>query len=89
MAACTGQRTSAAEARRGFRRRPEASTGSRADAGLEAARLINDGIAKIAAHDPERLLGMGTLPMQNPDAAVAELERVVRQHGARAQGRAL
>ena len=55
-----------------------------ADAGLEAARLINEGIAKMTAYDPQRLLGMGTLPVQDPDAAVAELERVVRQYGWRA-----
>jgi aminocarboxymuconate-semialdehyde decarboxylase len=33
------------------------------------ARLINDGIVKMAAAQPERLRPMGTLPMQNPDAA--------------------
>ena len=55
-----------------------------ADAGLEASRIVNDGIANMAAAYPERLMGMGTLPMQNPDAAVAELERIVKQHGFRA-----
>lgn len=55
-----------------------------ADAGLEAAQLVNDGIANMARAFPERLMGMGTLPMQHPDAAVAELERIVRQHGFRA-----
>lgn len=55
-----------------------------ADAGLEAAQLVNDGIANMARAFPERLMGMGTLPMQHPDAAVAELERIVKQHGFRA-----
>ena len=55
-----------------------------ADAGLEAAQIVNDGIANMASAFPERLMGMGTLPMQNPDAAVAELERIVKQHGFRA-----
>lgn len=54
-----------------------------ADAGLEAAQLVNDGIANMARAFPERLMGMGTLPMQHPDAAVAELERIVKQHGFR------
>lgn len=54
-----------------------------ADAGLEAARIVNDGIANMAAAYPDRLMGMGTLPMQHPDAAVAELERIVKQHGFR------
>jgi aminocarboxymuconate-semialdehyde decarboxylase len=55
-----------------------------ADAGLEAAQLVNDGIANMARAFPERLMGMGTLPMQHPDAAVAELERIVKKHGFRA-----
>ena len=54
-----------------------------ADVALEAARIINDGIAKMAAARPDRLEGMGTLPMQDPDAAVAELERIVKEHGFR------
>ena len=55
-----------------------------ADIALEASRIINDGIANMAARYPERLQGVGTLPMQNPDAAIAELERVATQHGFRA-----
>jgi aminocarboxymuconate-semialdehyde decarboxylase len=55
-----------------------------ADTGLEASRLVNDGIAAMVASHPDRLRGMGTLPMQNPDAAIAELERIVRDHGFRA-----
>ncbi|MGZ5178415.1 MAG: amidohydrolase family protein, partial [Burkholderiales bacterium] len=55
-----------------------------ADIALEASRITNDGIARMAAQSPERLLGMGTLPMQDPDAAISELERVVKQHGFRA-----
>jgi aminocarboxymuconate-semialdehyde decarboxylase len=52
-----------------------------ANAGLAAARLLNDGIARMVAARPERLRGMATLPMQDPDAAVAELERVAGEHG--------
>lgn len=54
-----------------------------ADAGLAAARLMNDGIARMAAKRPDRLRGMATLPMQDTDAAVTELERVVKEHGFR------
>lgn len=54
-----------------------------ADTALEASRIINDGIANMAAARPDRLRGMGTLPMQHPDAAVAELERVVKEYGFR------
>ena len=53
------------------------------DAGLAAARVLNDGIARMVQARPDRLRGMATLPMQDPDAAVAELERVVKEHGFR------
>jgi len=48
--------------------------------GLEAAKLANDGIAQMVAKRPDRLRGMAHLPMQDPDAAIAELERAVREH---------
>jgi aminocarboxymuconate-semialdehyde decarboxylase len=51
---------------------------------LEASRIINDGIARMVASRPDRLRGMGTLPMRDPHAAVTELERVVKTHGFRA-----
>jgi aminocarboxymuconate-semialdehyde decarboxylase len=50
------------------------------DKGLEAAKLANDGIAQMVAKRPDRLRGMAHLPMQDPDAAIAELERVVKEH---------
>jgi aminocarboxymuconate-semialdehyde decarboxylase len=58
----------------------------RADAelALRTARLINDGIAEMVAAHPSRLRGMGTLPVQHPDTAIAELERVAREHRFRA-----
>ncbi len=49
----------------------------------KTARLVNDGIAQMAAAKPDRLRGMATLPMQNPDAAMEELERVVKEYGFR------
>ena len=50
------------------------------DAGLEIVRLANDGIAQMVAKFPDRLRGMAHLPMQDPDAAIAELERVARDY---------
>lgn len=47
-------------------------------------RLVNDGVAEMVAERPDRLRGMGILPMQHPDAAIAELERIVSVHGFRA-----
>ena len=55
-----------------------------ADKGLDAARVLNDGIAAMVASRPTRFRGMATLPMQDVDAAVAELERATREHGFRA-----
>jgi aminocarboxymuconate-semialdehyde decarboxylase len=51
------------------------------DIGLEAAKLANDGIARMVARRPDRLRGMAHLPMQDPDAAITELERVVKEYG--------
>jgi aminocarboxymuconate-semialdehyde decarboxylase len=51
---------------------------------LAAAQITNDGIAQMVAKHPSRLRGMATLPMQDADAAICELERVVREHGFRA-----
>ncbi len=50
------------------------------EAGLAASRLSNDGIAQMVAKHPARLRGMATLPMQDPDAAIVELERVVKEY---------
>ena len=55
-----------------------------AEHAARAARVTNDGVANMVAKRPDRLRGMATLPMQNADAAVAELERVVKDHGFRA-----
>lgn len=50
------------------------------DQGLDAARLANDGIAQMVAQHPKRFRAMAHLPMQDPDAAITELERVVKEH---------
>jgi aminocarboxymuconate-semialdehyde decarboxylase len=54
------------------------------EVGLEAARLANDGIAQMVARYPDRLRGMAHLPMQDPDAAITELERAVKEYKFRA-----
>ena len=51
-----------------------------ADQALKTARIVNEGVAKMAAARPDRLRGMATLPMQHPDAAIVELERVVKEY---------
>ena len=49
-----------------------------AETGRSAARLVNDGIADAVARHPDRLVGMGTVPLQNPAMAVDEMRRCVR-----------
>jgi len=51
--------------------------------GRAAARLCNDNIAGIVAAHPQRFVGMGTVPLQAPELAVAELERMVKELGLR------
>ena len=45
--------------------------------------IQNDHIAKTVAEYPERFLGIATLPMQDPERAVAELRRAVQELGLR------
>jgi aminocarboxymuconate-semialdehyde decarboxylase len=56
-----------------------------ADAGLgaELARMVNERLAEIVAAHPGRFVGLGTIPLQNVELAVAELERCVKQLGLR------
>jgi aminocarboxymuconate-semialdehyde decarboxylase len=54
------------------------------DVALKAAQLVNDGVADMVAANPARLRGMATVPLQHPDAAIAEMERVVREYGFKA-----
>lgn len=53
------------------------------DLGAAVARIQNDAIAALVARYPDRLIGVGTLPMQAPTRAVSELDRVVARHGFR------
>jgi aminocarboxymuconate-semialdehyde decarboxylase len=47
----------------------------------EFARIQNDHIAEVVARHPTRFYGAGTLPLQDADLAVKELERVRRDLG--------
>ena len=48
---------------------------------VERARTANDALAAIVAGHPDRYSAFASLPMQDPEAAAAELERTVREHG--------
>ncbi|NDL56488.1 amidohydrolase family protein [Phytoactinopolyspora mesophila] len=45
--------------------------------GLSLARHVNEFAAKLCSHDPERLIGLGMVPMQDPDTATAELAAIM------------
>ena len=57
--------------------------GADPDLGREASRAINDFIAEICGRYPDRFVGLGTVPLQAPDLAVAELERLHKSLGFR------
>ncbi len=50
-------------------------------AASEYARAHNDSLAAEVARSPDRLRALGTVPLQDPDRAVSELERVVADLG--------
>jgi aminocarboxymuconate-semialdehyde decarboxylase len=52
-----------------------------AGAGLALAREVNDEIAELVRERPARLAGLATLPMQDVDAAIGELDRATAQLG--------
>jgi aminocarboxymuconate-semialdehyde decarboxylase len=49
--------------------------------GLAYAKLQNDGIAAVVRARPDRFAGLAMVPLQDPDAACAELERTTRELG--------
>jgi len=48
---------------------------------LDVSRFLNDHIAEIVSLFPKRFVGLGTLPMQAPDLAVKELDRIMGMKG--------
>ena len=51
------------------------------DIGVQAARMVNDGMAEFVARRPDRFVALGTVPMQDGQAAADELERGMRELG--------
>ena len=45
----------------------------------EVARLVNDAYAELAARHPTRFKGFASIPMDDPDAALRELDRTQRE----------
>jgi len=53
------------------------------EVGRDAARIVNDSIAEIVSMHPDRFVGIGTVPLQNPKMAIAEMERAIKKLGLR------
>ncbi|MFI4975381.1 MAG: amidohydrolase family protein [Caulobacterales bacterium] len=53
------------------------------DAAREACRVVNDGVAEAVGGHPDRFVGMGTVPLQAPELAIAEMRRCVKDLGFR------
>lgn len=51
------------------------------DQAKELSRRSNDWLAEKVSKSPDRFQGLAALPMQNPDAAIRELERCVKDLG--------
>ncbi len=48
---------------------------------LDLSRILNDHIAGVCRDQPTRFVGLGTLPMQDPELACRELDRCVGELG--------
>lgn len=53
------------------------------DLAVRAFQTINDDLAKVVAEHPERFQALGAIPMQDPEAALAELRRCAMELGFR------
>ena len=51
--------------------------------GIKLARLANDGFGAITEKFPDRFRALASLPVQDPEASVDELDRAVRDRGLR------
>jgi aminocarboxymuconate-semialdehyde decarboxylase len=54
-----------------------------ADYGAQLAREVNEGIAALVAATPDRFVGLGSVPLQNAELAVRELNHAVQTLGLR------
>lgn len=52
---------------------------AKAKDGLETSRFFNDHIAGTVSKNPQRFIGIGTVPLQDVDIAIAEMERCITE----------
>lgn len=46
---------------------------------METSRYFNDYIAEVVTRNPDRFIGLGTVPLQDPQLAIKELERCMTE----------
>ncbi|MCC6753375.1 MAG: amidohydrolase [Saprospiraceae bacterium] len=49
--------------------------------GLDLSRFLNDHLADVVRQYPDRFVGLGTLPMQDPGLAIGEMQRCMDELG--------
>jgi len=49
------------------------------DEGLTLSKFLNNHIAEVVRESPIRFIGLGTIPMQNADLAIEEMDRCVNE----------
>ena len=54
---------------------------TRPEHGLEISKWLNDHLAQVVAKYPKRFIGLGTVPLQDPDLAIAEMIRCKKDLG--------
>jgi aminocarboxymuconate-semialdehyde decarboxylase len=60
---------------------PLSVTGWQIDEAAEAARVLNEEKARAQERHPDRYVGLATLPLQDPERALEELEHAVVKRG--------
>lgn len=55
------------------------------DHALDLSKMLNDHMASCVAANPTRFVGLGTIPLQDPDLACDELKRCVNELGLRGE----
>ena len=48
---------------------------------METSRYFNDYIAEVVSRYPKKFIGLGTVPMQDPELAIQEMTRCVQELG--------
>ncbi|GIT74767.1 MAG: hypothetical protein Ct9H300mP29_7610 [Candidatus Neomarinimicrobiota bacterium] len=51
------------------------------DDALDVSKMLNDHIAAIVAEFPKQFVGLGTIPLQEPEKAIMELQRCIHELG--------